>query len=165
MPAPINIIGQRFGRLVVLEYRGSDRGNTPFWLCQCDCGEQTVTRGNSLRSGGAKSCGCWYREAIGHRARTHGHYTTRTYSSWVNMIQRCTNPKSTGYKNWGGRGITVCERWRSFVNFLADMGERPLKTSLDRRENDKGYFKENCRWATPKEQLENRRPRQRQRTL
>jgi hypothetical protein len=91
--------------------------------------------------------------------RSHGHKSkkpSRTYVSWVSMKQRCTNPKDTYWHRYGGRGISVCDRWESFENFLDDMGERPIGTSLERRKNDEGYFKENCFWATPKEQAMNR---------
>lgn len=82
-----------------------------------------------------------------------------TYGSWASMRQRCMDPSAMSYSYYGGRGITVCERWNSYANFLADMKERPVGTSIDRLDNDLGYFKENCRWATPKEQAANRRPR------
>lgn len=162
----IDLTGQRFGSWTVVT-RGADavysRGNFTRWLCRCDCGAVKNVRACHLRGGHSLGChDCrptgWYDQ------RTHGHssrlHTSPTYFSWMAMLQRCTNPRATAWKNYGGRGIKVCERWRSFDNFLADMGERPEGKTLDRWPNpDGGYEPGNCQWSTPKEQSAHRRPR------
>ena len=110
-----------------------------------------------LKSGKTKSCGCYDAERKRTETVKHGFNRTPTYVCWSNMLARCTNPKRRDFKNYGGRGISVCERWRSFENFLADMGEKPPKLSLDRVDNDENYGPDNCRWATQKQQVLNRR--------
>jgi hypothetical protein len=155
-------IGQRFGLLVVLEYEGEKK-----WRCICDCGVIVVTRGYSLRSGNTGSCGCRRRSASSRAARDrntkHGQTKTPTWSSWRAMVQRCTDPNVRCWKNYGGRGIKVCERWlgeNGFVNFLADVGERPDGRTLDRFPDGNGNYEPgNVRWATAKEQAANQRPR------
>jgi hypothetical protein len=125
-------------------------------------------RGYHLRGGRVKSCGCLRKEKVVENGRTnpsnlqHGMCGSPTYISWENMRQRCDNPNATGWERWGGRGITLCERWDSFENFLADMGERPEGTTLDRIDNDGNYEPGNCKWSTSKEQQANTRPRRRQ---
>lgn len=107
--------------------------------------------------GNQNAKGMKHSEQAKKKMQTHGCYGTRTYSSWQAMRYRCSNPNNRNYKRYGGRGITVCDRWNDFVNFLADMGERPEGTSIDRINNDKGYYPDNCQWATPKQQANNRR--------
>jgi len=154
MPRFIDLTGQRFGRLVVLKLIGKNKWGSYQWLCRCDCGKEKIVRIDSLKSGRTKSCGCLNRE----RLTKHGHYGDRTYKSWSQMIQRCTNPNNKYFKDYGGRGITVCERWlNSFPNFLEDMGESPKGHQIDRMNNDKGYHKSNCLWVTPKQNSRNRR--------
>lgn len=144
-------VGDKFGRLEVLEDLGAINKNTRF-RCRCKCGNIKTIIGCNLRSGHTISCGCLRVETI----TTHGMARTPSYIIWVAMIQRCTNPDNISYKNYGGRGITVCEEWRnSFEAFFKDMGQKPDGLSIDRIKNELGYFKENCRWATRTEQNRN----------
>lgn len=154
MPKLMNLIGQRYGKLVC-EGRSDKRdakGRQPFEVVRCDCGVvKTVIRGDLPK---LKSCGCARGALIAAAKTKHGHGTgSPTYKSWSAMIQRCESPKNKSYHRYGGRGIVVCERWRnSFSAFLDDMGEKPPNKTLDREDNDGNYEKSNCRWATAKEQ-------------
>lgn len=154
MAKPINLIGQKFGRLVVLKRMDNDEWGHLRWLCLCDCNKEKTIQGNHLKSGHTKSCGCLYRE--GNNTK-HGHRKTKTYKSWSSMIQRCTNSQNKRYQDYGGRGIKVCKRWRKFENFLKDMGEVPEGYSIDRINNNKGYKKSNCRWTTSRINNRNKR--------
>lgn len=172
MSARKDITGQRFGRLIAVKPSHSDRRGQLMWECLCDCGKTTVVRGADLRFGKTRSCLCLYHEVIvthGGKNRTHGH-SHRTlsngspeYQSWMGAKVRCLNPKHKIYPQYGGRGITMCARWRdSFEAFLADMGPRPAGTSLDRYPNNDGNYEPgNCRWATQREQCNNKRNNQR----
>lgn len=161
MPKRLNLAGRRFGRLFVKESSPSLHPRV-YWLCICICGNSKIVLGRRLQSGHTRSCGCLQREApYKHGHKSSGAGGTPTYHSWLGMIQRCRNPKHPSYRLYGGRGIKVCVRWqgeRGFANFLADMGEKPKRKSLDRFPNKNGnYKKSNCRWATPRQQMLNRR--------
>lgn len=156
----ISLTGRRFGRLVVLDLHGREHGKVS-WRCICDCGNLAYPSSWSLRSGVTRSCGCLHRDLQtkhGH-AKSGGTGPSGEYNSWTGMIQRCTNPSAKGYRHYGGRGITICERWRtSFPNFLADMGLKPGRSySIDRRDVNGNYEPGNCRWATVAEQARNQR--------
>lgn len=148
-----DLVGQTFGSLrVEARHEGVAAGRKILWVCVCECGGVVITRGTSLRLGVTKRCRRCANTRHGHAAGKR----TPTYSTWLNMLQRCENPKNPNYPDWGGSGIRVDERWYSFENFLADMGERPADTTLDRVERTLGYTKTNCRWATRTEQNRNR---------
>lgn len=154
-----DLTGQKFGKLTVLGYAGMKSHSQ--WYCRCECGNFVKTGTCNLKSGNTNSCTCLQKEVVRQRSTTHGHtgngQVSKTYTAWQAMLSRCQAPNYINFKNYGGRGINVCKRWQKFENFLEDMGERPDGLSLDRIENDKGYYKENCRWATRIEQQNNRR--------
>lgn len=159
----LNLTNQRFGRLTARYPTNTLKGRR--WHCDCDCGGSTLVTTVVLTRGASKSCGCLRREqgaATGHAGARHGEGSngkeTPEYRAWCQLRNRCTNPNHRQFPAYGGRGITVCERWQDYELFLADMGRRPSPHhSIDRRDNNRGYEPSNCRWATRLEQNRNTR--------
>jgi hypothetical protein len=155
----LNLVGQKFGRLTVLS-RVEPLGHRTKFVCLCDCGKTTVTIGSDILSGNTTSCGCM-RKIIGHEVNVkHGASIgmTGAYRSWRSMKQRCLDKNCKSWPQYGGVGVTICDRWlESFDNFLADMGERPDGYSLERIDVFKGYEPSNCKWISLPEQLKNKR--------
>lgn len=153
-----DITFQRFGRLVALRIGERAACGTFMWKCLCDCGNVIDVRGNHIRTGRTRSCGCLHLQSSRQANTTHGMRQAPEYNIWRKMLSRCLNEKDKQYSHYGERGITVCKEWRKFEKFFSDMGPRPTKKhSIDRIDNNKGYEPGNCRWATMKTQSRNRR--------
>lgn len=151
-----DLTGKQFGKLTVICFDGRNDYGCVLWKCVCECGSTTSVVTPSLKRGLTRSCGCLRR--IAYR-KTHGKSETAEYRIWSHIIGRCENKNDQSYPGYGGRGIKICERWRtSFENFLADMKCRPSdKHSIERKDNDGNYCPENCKWGTASEQARNKR--------
>lgn len=160
---PRNLTDAVFGKLLVLQQAESRRfpkgGIARYWSCRCVCGVTKEIQADGLLSGAVVSCGCHKTAALVASQLTHGKWGSPVYGVYRAMHNRCYNETFKQYKDYGGRGITVCKRWHVFENFYADMGDPPPRLTLERKDNNKGYNKRNCKWATYKEQAQNRRPR------
>lgn len=153
-----DLLGQRFGRLVVIEDYGFDKWNLRKWLCKCDCGTIKPIHARNLIIGRTQSCKCLQKDFVAKLTLSHGMATTPEYNSWKSMIARCDNPTSIGYGNYGERGIRVAPEWYDFKVFYEAVGPRPGPNyTIDRIDNDGNYEPRNVRWATRKQQQRNKR--------
>ena len=152
MGARVNIAGKKFNFLTAISFHETSKAGAK-WLCICDCGNTTVVNSLKLRSGRTMSCGC-YRKALTPNKRHGAANKTKTYKTWKEMRHRCMNANATQFKWYGGKGVSITDRWNDFAMFLEDMGERQPNTTLDRIDPSGNYEKSNCRWATPKQQAE-----------
>lgn len=154
-----NLIGQRFGRLVVIARNGSNRRGQSLWLCQCECGKTVSTLGASLKRGNTKSCGCLSSDKVTARNTKHGESNTRLYHVWQGMKQRCEYQRHKNYPQYGGRGIALCSEWQNYENFKTWAINNGYKEglSIDRINSDLGYEPDNCRWVDSITQARNKR--------
>lgn len=157
----IDLTGNRYGKLTVLEFLYKRENKHLMWKCVCDCGGEAIVQGNNLKTGHTSSCGCIRLNRHTKHGHTKDYKKSPEYRIWGSMKSRCYNPNNKEYHNYGGRGIKVCERWldkeKGFLNFISDMGSRPKGKWLDRVENDGDYIYNNCDWTTPQAQQNNRR--------
>ena len=158
MGAKLNLLNQRFGRLLVIEEAGRTKSNKVIWKCQCDCGNIHYSTTTDLRHGDCTSCGCYHKEKLGNIRRKHGRTGTRLYKVWIAMKGRCYNPNNLQYSRYGGRGIKVCDEWQDFEKFETWSNNNGYTSSLsiDRINNDGDYEPSNCRWTDSVTQVRNR---------
>lgn len=159
MPKALDLRGRQFGRWTALERVGT-KNRHPLWRCRCECGTEGNVSSTNLVSGHSQSCGCLSIDVATERLTRHGHTSNDAmspeYRTWNGMWRRCTNPGEESYPRYGGRGIRVCARWRTFENFLSDMGQKPApEYTIERANTDGDYEPGNCRWATMREQMRN----------
>lgn len=157
MMVKVDLAGKRFGRLTAKSYKIGSRKVKAKWLCVCDCGNSKMVSTSNLKSGKTKSCGCITSEMAVERNTTHGMRGSRAYKTWSAIINRCRNKNATGYENYGGRGVDVCDDWLKFPAFYRDMGEQPVGHSIERVDVDVGYSKSNCVWIDNSKQAANKR--------